>query len=330
MEYRKLGNTNITVSRICMGCWAIAGDKVWGPQKDSDSIRTIYAALDIGINFFDTAELYGNGYSEEVLGKALSSVQREDLIIGTKVNLEHLSRPKLVRACEASLRRLRTDYIDIYHIHFPNPEIPISETLEALEKLKDEGKIRIMGVSNFGRKDLQELLIHGRPEVDQLPYNLLWRAIEYEILPFCVQNNIEITCYSPLNQGLLTGKFRSPDEVPVERARTRHFSGKRPMARHGEEGAESETFATIKAIQHIAKEINIPMARIALTWLLTREGVISVIVGARNPEQVRENARAADLELPPDVIAKLTKATEKLKQKLGPTPDMYQSESRIQ
>lgn len=328
MKYQKLGKAQINVSKVCMGCWALSGDKFWGPQRESDSIRTLHTAMDVGINFFDTAESYGDGYSEEILGKAFYG-QREKIVIATKVSPEHLSRQKIIKACEASLRRLKTDYIDVYYIHFPNPEVPTSETLEALKKLQDEGKIQAISVSNFGRKDLQELPTRSRVEVDQLPYNLLWRAIEYEILPFCVQSNIEITCYSPLSQGLLTGKFRSPDEVPVGRARTRHFSGKRPMARHGEEGAESETFATMKDIQHIAEEINIPMAKIALAWLLTQEGVISVIVGARKPEQVFENARAADLELPPDVIAKLTKATEKLKQKLGPNPDIWQSESRI-
>ena len=328
MKYQKLGKTEIIISRICMGCWALAGDEVWGLQKESDSIRALHAAIDEGINFFDTAELYGNGYSEEILGKAFSR-RRHSIIIGSKVNPEHLSREKIIKACEASLRRMKTNYIDVYHIHFPNYEIPVSETLEGLKKLQDEGKIRVIGVSNFGRKDLQELLTHGRVEVDQLPYNLLWRAIEYEILSFCIHNNIGITCYSPLNQGLLTGKFRSPDEIPVGRTRTRHFSGKRPMARHGEEGAEFETFSTIKAIRHIAEGINIPMAKISLAWLLTQRGIISVIVGARNSEQIRQNARAADVELSSDIITKLTSITEELKQKLGPNPDMYQSESRI-
>lgn len=328
MKYQQLGKTQMNVSKICMGCWAIVGDKAWGPQKESDSIRALHTAVDVGINFFDTAELYGDGYSEEILGKAFSR-QREEVIIASKVNPEHLSREKVIKSCEDSLRRLKTDYIDIYHIHFPNYEVPISETLEALEKLQNEGKIRVIGVSNFGGKDLQELLTYGRVEVDQLPYNLLWRAIEYEILPFCIQNDIGITCYSPLSQGLLTGKFCSPDEVPVGRARTRHFSGKRPMARHEEGGAESETFTTIKTIYHIAKEINVPMVEIALAWLLTREEVISVIAGARNSKQVRENSRATDLELSPDIVAKLTNATGELKQKLGPNPDMYQSESRI-
>lgn len=311
-----------------MGCWAIAGDKVWGPQRESDSIRALHTAVDMGINFFDTAEAYGDGYSEKILGKTFSH-QREKVIIASKVGPEYLPREKLIKACEDSLRRLKTDYIDIYHIHFPNYEVPISETLEALEKLRNKGKIRAIGVSNFGKRDLQELLTHGNVEVDQLPYNLLWRAIEDEILPFCIQKNIGITCYSPLSQGLLTGKFHSPDEVPVGRARTRHFSGKRPMARHGEKGAESETFATIKTIQYIAEGINTSMGKISLAWLLAQKGVISIIVGARNPKQVRENVQAADLKLSSNIVAKLTNATEELKQKLGSNPDMYQSESRI-
>lgn len=328
MKYRELRKTGITVSQICMGCWAIGGDKAWGPQTDFDSIQTIHAAIDQGINFFDTAEIYAEGHSEEVLGKALFG-RRENVIIGTKVSPQHLSREKLIRTCEESLRRLRTDYIDLYHIHYPNPQIPISETLEALENLKDQGKIRLIGVSNFGRKNLQELLTWDQIEVNQLPYNLLWRAIEYEILPFCRQNEIGVTCYSSLAQGLLTGKFFSPEEVPEERARTRLFSGQRHLSRHGEEGAESETFSTIEAIRNFSKNAAIPMANLALSWLLVQEGIISVITGARNPEQIRQNTYAADIELPSDIIAELAKITGKLKQKLGSNPDMYQSESRI-
>lgn len=328
MKYRKLGKTNILVSQVCMGCWAIGGDKVWGPQADFDSIRTIHTAIDEGINFFDTAEIYAEGRSEEVLGKALSG-RRKDVVISTKVSPEHLSRQRLIRACEASLRRLRTDYIDLYHIHYPNPKVPISETLETLEKLKDEGKIRAIGVSNFGRKNLQELLTYGQIEVNQLPYNLLWRAIEYEILPFCRENEIGITCYSSLAQGLLTGKFFSPEEVPEGRARTRHFSGQRPLARHGEEGAESETFAAIESIRNLSKNVDIPMTNLAIDWLLAQEGVISVIAGARNPEQIRQNVHTTDVELSSSIILELTNVTEKLKEKLGPNPDMYQSKSRI-
>lgn len=328
MKYQKLGKTDITVSRVCMGCWAIGEDKVWGPQTDFDSIRTIHAAIDEGINFFDTAEIYAGSRSEKVLGKALFG-RRQDMVIGTKASPEHLSPQKLIRVCEASLRRLRTDYIDLYYIHYPNPQIPISETLKTLEKLKDEGKIRAIGVSNFGRKDLQELLTCGQIEVNQLPYSLLWQAIEYEILSFCRKNEVGVTCYSSLAQGLLTGKFSSPEEVPEERARTRHFSGQRPLTRHGEEGAETETFTAVKDIRDLSESVGIPMTGLALGWLLAQKGVISVIAGARNPEQIRQNVHNVDVELSSEIVARLTNITEKLKQKLGSNADMYQSESRI-
>ncbi len=327
MKYQKLGNTNIKVSQICLGCWALAGDKVWGPQKESDSIRTVHEAVDTGINFFDSAELYGDGRSEEILGKALSK-RRERVIIATKVNPKHLFPAELRRACEASLRRLKTDYIDLYYIHFPNPQVYISETSETLVKLKEEGKIRAIGVSNFGKQDLQKLLPDGRTEVNQLPYNLLWRVIEYEILPFCIQNEIGVICYSSLSQGLLTGKFHSPDEVPLGRARTRHFSGDRPLARHGEKGAESETFSAIEDIRNLSKQIGMEMVHLALGWLLTRKGVISIIVGARNPDQIKRNAKAVKLKLSFDVIAKLTNITEELKEKLGLNADMWESSSK--
>jgi len=328
MEYRKIGQSNLKVSVISMGCWAIAGDSTWGPQKESDAINAIYTALDAGINFFDTAEIYGDGYSEELLGRTLTK-RRKEVIIATKVSPHHLRPKDLIKSCENSLRRLKTDYIDLYYIHWPNREIPIEETLSTMEKLKREGKIRVLGCSNFGKIDLTELLKKGRVEADQLPYSLLWRVIENEIQPLCIKNNIAITCYSPLAQGLLTGKFNSPDEVPEGRARTRHFSSNRPQARHKEAGAEKETFEVLGEIKKICKKINIPMAQVSLAWLLSRRGVASIIAGARNPEQVKINAKTADLTLPQEILEKLTLITEDLKNKLGNNPDMWQSDSRI-
>jgi len=328
MKYRKLGQSKLEVSVISMGCWAIAGGSIWGPQKEDDAINAIYEALDEGINFFDTAEGYGNGYSEELVGRALSK-RRKKAIIATKVSSGHLKPKDLKKACENSLRRLQTDYIDLYYIHWPNREIPIEETLSAMEELKKEGKIRVIGCSNFGKIDLTELLKKGRVEANEFAYNLLWRAIEYEIQPLCVNNNIGITCYSPLAQGLLTGKFKSADDVPEGRARTRHFSSSRPQVRHGEAGAEKETFKALAKIEKVSKEINIPMAQISLSWLLSQPGVASIIAGARNPEQVKINSQAGELTLPQEVIEQLTLITEDLKKKLGNNPDMWESNSRI-
>lgn len=176
MRYRKLGQTDIIVSVIAMGCWPIVGDFTWGPQDEADSIATIHAALDAGINFFDTAEMYGNGYSEELLGRALAG-RRHEVVIASKVGSEHLAADQVIRAGEGSLRRLRTDYIDLYQIHWPSRTVPLAETMAALERLRQQGKVRAIGVSNFGLGDLGDLLAIGRPETNQLPYSLLWRAI---------------------------------------------------------------------------------------------------------------------------------------------------------
>lgn len=329
MRFRQLGRSTLKVSVISMGCWALAGDSTWGPQEKSNSIATIHAALDAGINFFDTAEAYGNGYSEEVLGEALAG-RRNQVIIASKVSAAHLQPQRLVAACEASLRRLRTDYLDVYYIHWPNHDIPLEDTMLAMERLQQQGKIRVPACSNFGVQDLTELLSTGhRVEANQLPYSLLWRAIEFEIRDLCEQEDIGITCYSPLAQGLLTGKFRSADEVPEGRARTRLFASTRPLARHTEPGAETEVFQTLARIRDICQQHNLDMTQTALVWLTEQAGVASVIVGARTPEQVKQNAMAGNLKLPQEVSTQLSEATAMLRDKLGPNPDMWESESRI-
>jgi aryl-alcohol dehydrogenase-like predicted oxidoreductase len=311
-----------------MGCWAIAGDWVWGEQDEKDSIATIRTALDLGVNLFDTAEGYGDGYSEIVLGKALAG-RRQEAVIATKVSSNHLSGEEVQKACHRSLQRLNTDYIDLYQVHWPNWDIPIAETLEALEKLRQEGKVREIGVCNFGTEDLSSLLSVGRCATNQLPYSLLWRAIEHGLQQQCLDNDVDILCYSPLAQGLLTGKFASADDVPEGRARTRHFSKERPLTRHGENGHEMETFVTIDGIRHICAKIDVPMAEVALAWLLHQPGVTTVLAGARHPGQIEQNVQAAALDLPPEIVRELTEATEALKLKLGTNLDQYQSDSRF-
>ena len=300
---------------------------MWGPQDEAESIATVSAALHAGVNFFDTAEGYSDGRSEVVLGRALAG-HRHEAVIATKVSRSHLSGDQVRGACEQSLRRLQTDYIDLYQIHWPRRTVPIAETMQALETLREQGKVRAIGVCNFGVEDLSGLLEAGRVKTNQLPYNLLWRAIEYQIRQKCVEADVDVLCYSPLAQGLLTGKFASPDDVPQGRTRTRHFSRDRPQARHGEAGCEVETFAAIEEIRRISDGIHQPMAKVALAWLLHQPGVMAVIAGARRSDQIKQTAQAADLTLPPDVIASLTAATEELKRVLGPNPDMWRSEGR--
>ena len=327
MRKVELGRSGIRVSVVALGTWPMVGDANWGPQDERDSVATIQEALDLGINFFDTAEAYGDGYAESLLGEALGK-RRKEAVIASKVSQNHLRYEQVKKACEGSLSRLGTDWIDLYQVHWPNRDVPFEETFRALLDLQEEGKIRAIGVSNFGVEDLRQALRFAPVQSNQLPYSLLWRAIEYEILPLCRENGVSVLCYSPLLMGLLTGKFRSPDEVPPGRARTRHFSSSRPLTRHGEPGQEELTFETLARIRAIADRLGVGMEHLALAWLLKQSGVASVLVGARNPAQIRENARAAKVELADDVVEELNRVTEPLKEAFGANPDMWQSESR--
>ncbi len=327
MRYNRLGQTDIQVSAICMGCWGLASDFHWGSQDDADSIATVHAALDAGVNFFDTAESYGDGHSDEVLGRALQGI-RHEVIIASKVSAQNLAHDDLIRSCEASLRRLNTDYLDLFQIHWPNREIPFTESWAAMEQLLAAGKVRALGVSNFGVIDLPELLKVGFPVSNQLPYSLLFRAVEFGVQQICVANDISILAYSPLMHGLLTGKFASLDDMPVTRARTRHFSPDRPHTRHHEAGCEAETNAALQEIRQISGETGHSMTHLALAWLLHQPGVASVITGMRRPEQARDSALAADIDLSPDILHRLDLATRPVKEALGPNLDMWQTEPR--
>ena len=331
MEYRNLGRSGVSVSAIAMGCWGIGGDWTWGAQDQEATNATVHEALDLGVNLFDNAEGYADGGSETALGIALKG-RRHEAVIATKASDTHLAPPDIFAACEGSLRRLQTDYIDLYQLHWPSRAVSLAETLGALDELKREGKVREVGVCNFGVGDLADLLAlePAAPAVtDQLPYGLLWRAVEDAILPRCRTAGLGILAYTPLAQGLLTGKFRTADEVPEGRARTRHFAGNRPKSRHGEPGAEAEAFEAIDQIRGISERAGLSMTRVALAWVLAQPGVSSVLVGARRPEQIRENAKAAAVRLDADLVRQLTDATAALKAKLGPNPDEYQSVSRF-
>ncbi len=320
MKSYVLGDSELEVSQIALGCWGFAGGSMWGPQAETDSLETVSAALDSGINFFETAEGYGDGYAEEVLGRALQG-RRQQAVIASKIRSGNLTASGIEAACERSLKRLRTDYIDLYQPHWPDRQTPFAETMQALMRLKEQGKIRAIGLSNFGVGDLAEMLPHGKVVSNQLPYSLLFRAIEHEVQPVCVRAGIGILCYSTLLHGLLTGKYASADEVPEGRGRTRHFSS-RP-------GCEAETFAAIARLRQVAEQIGQPLGLVSIAWVLKQAGVAAVIAGARTPAQIRELAGAAELNLEPGLLHKLTVITEPAKQSLGPNPDMWASESRF-
>lgn len=328
MKYTKLSGTDVEISQIVLGCWALGGGYTWGDQNDANSIKTVHAALDHGINSFDTAEFYGEGRSEEVLGKALSGKRASACVI-SKIWVANMDKEGVVKACDGSLKRLNTDYIDLYMIHWPNREVELSETLEAMFKLVSSGKVRAVGVSNFGALDLSDASEMGNISVNQLPYSLLFRAIEDEVLPACRNKKIPVMAYSALAQGLLTGKFNKPSDVDDERARIRLYSNTRPGTVHDESRQEERVFDVLNEIRAICADVNVPMAHAAINWVAGKPGIAAVLVGARTPEQIVDNLGSLEDIIDADTVKKLDEATQQLKQELGPNPDMWRTVSRF-
>ena len=328
MEYRTLGRSDLKVSAIALGCMSLCGGQTYSDIPPEQATATVDAALDAGINFFDNAPMYGDGEAERRLGAALKG-KRNRAIVGTKLSSATLSAEEVRTEFEASCKRLQTDHIDLYQIHWPRRVVKIDETLTAMERLVRDGKCRAIGVCNFGPLDLADALEKHRVESNQMVYSLLARAVEFEVQPMCAERGISLLCYSPLAQGLLTGRYASADEVPPDRARTRHFSSTRAQVRHGEPGCEAETFDAVARVKAICSEFGQSMPDVALAWTLGRPAVGAVLAGASRPDQVAQNVRAIGLKLPADLVAKLDEATRPLKDRLGPNCDMWQSTSRV-
>ncbi len=330
MQYRKLGKSGLEVSALSFGAWQIGDPEYWGADPAADADAAVGAALDSGINLFDTAESYGNGEAERVLGKALGG-RRKDVLIASKFSVSHAAPDQLRAACEASLKRLGTDYIDLYQVHWPVRDVPLAEVHGMLSQLCQEGKIREIGLSNHGVEDMTAWLKSGVAVSNQLGYNILFRAIEYDVAAACRANGLGILVYMPLLQGLLSGRWEWIADIPLMRRRTRHFSSMRAETRHHEPGVETEAIALVRQLKKGAEGLGIPMARICLAWVLAQPGVTSVIIGARNPDQLRENILAVDLHIAPGVMAKLNEMSYPLKRMLGSNADLWQSgqDSRI-
>ena len=342
MEYRKIKGTDLRLSVIGTGCWAFGGGDYWGAQNQKDTNDVVNASVDGGINYFDTAEGYNEGRSETALGEALKFVSREKLVIGTKVSPSNASPGTLEKHCEASLQRLGTDYIDIYMIHWPvhphsirhftkdeqiiNRPPRIEDALEIMQKLRNVGKIRYFGLSNFSFNRLKsDIPANMGITVNELPYNLLCRAIEYETLPYCLDNGIGVIGYMTLLQGILTGKYTSLNEIPEWQRRTRHFNATgTPLCRHGEKGFENETEQALKAIAGIASKSGYSMAEIATKWVIT-SGITCALAGARNVRQLEENLKAAESEMDVEILNQLNLATLELKEKMGNHFDYYEN-----
>jgi aryl-alcohol dehydrogenase-like predicted oxidoreductase len=311
MKTRKLGYSDLNLTTIGLGTWAIGGGGWaygWGPQDDQASIETIRRALDLGINWIDTAAVYGLGHSEEVVGQAIAG-RRDEVIVATKCGLVwdagsttpygRLTAASVRREAEASLRRLQVEVIDLYQIHWPNPAPDIEEGWGVIADLIKEGKVRYGGVSNFNVEQLQRVqAIHPVASL-QPPYSMLERGVEDSLLAFCAAHDIGVIPYSPMQAGLLTGRFSRERiaDLPDEdwRSGDRHFR----------EPAFGATLALVGKLRPIAEGSGKTMAHLAIAWVLRRPEVTAAIVGARRPGQIEETVAAGDWELTRDEVQEI-------------------------
>ena len=317
METRSLGESDLQITPILIGTWQ-AGKKMWVGIEDEESIKAIRAAYDAGITTVDTAEVYGEGHSEQVVAKALADV-RDRVVYASKVFANHLKYDQVIEACDRSLTNLKTDYIDLYQIHWPsgsfNSEVvPVEETMNALNKLKEQGKIRAIGVSNFSRTQLEEAAQYGRIDSLQPPYSLFWRQVETDTMPYCVANNISILAYSSLAQGLLTGKF-GPDHQFAEgdhRAKNKLFQPENYQ----------RVQKALEQLRPIAKSHNCTLAQLSLAWLIAQPQA-NAIAGARNAEQASDNAKAASVNLSSEELKEIDRIGKQVTNHLDNNPVMW-------
>jgi aryl-alcohol dehydrogenase-like predicted oxidoreductase len=318
---RKLGNSELELTAIGFGAWAIGGpwEFGWGPQDDEDSIRTIRTALDEGINWIDTAPVYGRGRSEQVVGRALKDIARKP-IIATKCSLvwdetrdkiSCLREESIINECHQSLKRLGIEVIDLYQMHWPEPDEQLEEGIGAMAKLQKQGKLRYIGVSNFDVEQIQRAQKVAKIASLQPPYNMLRRDTEKELLPYCEKNNIGVVAYSPMQKGLLTGKFTAKKVAALpegdHRKNDPEFLGKKFEA----------TTELVEKLKPIAERNGITLAQLAIAWVLRRDEVTAAIVGARHPGQTKETAPAADIDLNEETIEQIEELLEKRLQKLS-------------
>ncbi|MBE9046751.1 aldo/keto reductase [Pleurocapsales cyanobacterium LEGE 10410] len=317
MKTRSLGTSDIQITPILMGTWQ-AGKRMWAGIDDQESITAIRAAVEAGITTIDTAEVYGEGHSEQIVAQAVGDL-RDRLVYASKVFASHLKYDQVIEACDRSLKNLNTDYLDLYQIHWPsgsfgNEEVPIEETMKALNKLKQDGKIRAIGVSNFNRVQVEEASEYGRIDSLQPPYSLFWRKIEQDAIPYCVENNISVLAYSSMAQGLLTGKFKPGHEFAKEDHRSANvlFQGQ------NFERAQN----ALEQLKPIAKSHNCTLAQLSLAWLIAQPQT-NAIAGARTAAQAEDNAKAASVNLSPGELQEIDRIGRQVTDHLDDNPVMW-------
>lgn len=312
MEYQALGTSGVTVSRITFGSWA-AGGWMWGGTEQNDAVGAIHAAYEMGVTSIDTAPIYGQGLSEQIVGQAIKSLPRDkvqiltkfgmrwdlargDFAMKTKDNAGHdldvykyAGRASIVQECEDSLRRLGTDYLDLYQQHWPESTTPIDETMEAVSRLLEQGKIRAAGVSNYSVAQMAEAEKTLHLVSNQVPYSMVRRDIEAEIVPYCRAHGQALLVYSPLQLGLLTGKIKPGQAFGAGDLRAGHrlFTPENV----------TRVNAVLNKLRPLAETKSATLGQLVLRWTLAQPGISVALVGARNPEQAVQNARAIDLQL---------------------------------
>lgn len=317
MKYRKLGNSDLEVSAITFGAWA-AGGWMWGSTDRNDAIEAIKASYDVGVTSIDTAPIYGQGTSEEIVGEAIKEISRDKVQILTKFGMrwdlakgdfamhsknndgkdidvyKYAGKESIIYECEQSLKRLNTDYIDLYQIHWPDSTTPIDETFEAVSKLIEQGKIRYAGVCNYDAKQMEEAEKTLKLVSNQIPFSMVNRGIENETVPYCIENNKSILAYSPLERGLLTGKIHTNYKFQEgdHRANLPHFQP---------EFIEKTTILLNK-LKPIAEKHEATLGQLVLRWTIERAGITIALAGARNSEQAVQNANAININLSQEEI----------------------------
>jgi aryl-alcohol dehydrogenase-like predicted oxidoreductase len=306
MEHRRLGKSELNVSAIGLGTWAIGG-KFWGHTDESAAIAAIQKAIDSGINLIDTAPIYGDGHSEEMVGKAVKG-RRHQVIIATKCGvrlkeamlINDLTPKSLRKEVEVSLKLLGTDVIDLYQCHWPDPNTPIEDTMAEMAKMKTEGKIRAIGVSNFDAALLKKAQKVAQLASNQVQYSLLNRDIEKELIPFCREQDIGILTYGPMGGGILSGKYKQKPKFEEGDARSFFYN-------YYQEPQWTKVQALLKEMEKIAARHGKPIAHVAINWVRQQPGITSALVGARSPQQAEANAAAGSWQLSAEELSGINK-----------------------
>lgn len=305
MRYKQFGKTNMSVSVVGLGAWELGGN--WGPIEEEHALKLLNLAYNYGVTFYDTAPVYGFGKSEEVVGKFLNNISREKIYIATKCGLEwdsrgrirnNLKKDRVLKEIDESLLRLKTDYIDLYQIHWPDPNTPLEETAESLQKILDDGKARYIGVSNLNAKQIEELCKYLDVVSTQNYYNLLVRDVEKELFPTVKKYKLTLIPYSPLAKGLLTGKITKDFELSKydPRSGDKIFWDKKLFL---------ENLDKVEKIKEISYKISKPLSQVAINWLLYHEEVSTVIAGTKNEQHLLENINSSDWEMTKDLFEEI-------------------------